>query len=135
MSNNQDAEIFNYAKHSIFLRTGPELLSGSTRLKAGSSQKTVLNMISTGVMVKLGKVYDNLMVDVQATNTKLVKRAARLVMLITKASQEQAEEALGQSKLRVKHACLLILKNLNYQEADKLLQEQCGSLRKAINHD
>lgn len=133
IANNPGAQIFDYADHRILLDTGAEILSGSTRLKAGTAQKIALNIISTGVMVKLGKVYKNLMVDVQATNIKLVARAVRLTCEISKASPEQAQKALEESNYRVKHACLKILRNLDYAAADALLKKNKGFLKDCID--
>lgn len=110
IANNSDSNIFKYADHYIFLDTGPEVLSGSTRLKAGTAQKMVLNIISTSVMVKLGKVYGNLMVDLQATNKKLVKRAKDLVMKVTDCSEQQAARALEKTEFKVKDAIDLIVR-------------------------
>jgi N-acetylmuramic acid 6-phosphate etherase len=104
MANNPDALSFKYAEHYIFLDTGAEILAGSTRLKAGTAQKITLNMISTGLMVKLGKVIGNLMVDVQATNAKLKKRAIELVKHLTNCSEAEAIQALENSQYRVKKA-------------------------------
>ena len=125
ISNNKDAETFKHCDHFIYLATGAEIISGSTRLKAGTSQKIVLNMISTGVMVKLGKVYGNLMVDVNASNKKLVKRACKLVKDICNCSEEEAMTALEASKLRVKQAVLKIKRGWDYETATKKLAE-CG---------
>jgi N-acetylmuramic acid 6-phosphate etherase len=133
IANNPDAKIFQITDLQIFLDTGPEILSGSTRLKAGTSQKICLNIISTGTMVKLGKTYKNLMVDLQATNTKLVARAQKLTQLITKADPNEVLLALESSNFRVKHAVLKILKNLNYQEADEILKKNKGFLGKCID--
>ncbi len=102
IANNPDALSFKYAEHYIFLDTGAEVLAGSTRLKAGTAQKITLNMISTGLMVKLGKVIGNLMVDVQATNIKLKKRAIGLVKHLNNCSEEEAIEALEKCQYKVK---------------------------------
>ena len=83
---------------TICAEAGPEVIMGSTRLKAGTAQKLVLNMLTTATMIRRGKVYSNLMVDVQATNKKLVERAKRIVVLATGASREQAEFALEQAR-------------------------------------
>lgn len=133
IANNPSAKIFNLADEKILLDTGSEILSGSTRLKAGTSQKICLNIISTGLMVKLGKTYNNLMVDLQATNTKLIARATNLTKLITQASDEEVSSALASSSYRVKHAVLKILKNLNFEEADLALKRHKGFLANCIN--
>jgi N-acetylmuramic acid 6-phosphate etherase len=132
ISNNPQAEIFNHTEQNICLETGPELLSGSTRLKAGTSQKIVLNMISTGLMIKLNKVYSNLMVDLKASNKKLVKRSVNLVVKITGASEAEALETLEQANFRVKNAVLMIMKNLSFAETKNILKGAKGSLRACL---
>jgi N-acetylmuramic acid 6-phosphate etherase len=133
IANNPGAKILTFADEIILLDTGSEILSGSTRLKAGTSQKICLNIISTGLMVMLGKTYNNLMVDLQATNTKLLARAKNLTQLITHASDKEVSDALTSSNYRVKHAVLKILKNLNFEEADLALKRHKGSLANCIN--
>ena len=104
IANNANAITFNHCDAKIFLDTGAEILAGSTRLKAGTAQKVTLNILSTGLMVKLGKVMGNLMVDVQATNAKLKKRAIGLVKHLTNCSEYEALRALENSDYRVKKA-------------------------------
>ncbi len=111
---------------------GPEALTGSTRLKSGTAQKLVLNMLSTGAMVKLGKVYQNLMVDVKATNVKLVDRACRIVVEATGAERALAEAALAQTDFEVKPAILMILAGVSAEEALQRLQRHDGYLRAAL---
>ncbi len=132
ISNNPNALISEIAIHNIFLNTGAEVLSGSTRLKAGTSQKMVLNIISTSVMVKLGKVYQNLMVDLKASNKKLVRRAQNLVMRITNCSESDASSSLEKCDYKVKNAVLYILKGLNFKESEELLEKNAGFLGKCI---
>jgi len=134
IANNFNAEIFDYCDHKILLETGPEILSGSTRLKAGTSQKIVLNIISTGLMVKLNKVYSNLMVDLKASNKKLMKRAVSLVHTITGASEEDSKNALEDSAYKVKNAALMISKKITMQEAEEILKTHEGSLREALSN-
>lgn len=112
ISCNPGSPIAQVAAIAISPVVGPEALTGSTRLKSGTAQKLVLNMISTGAMVKFGKVYQNLMVDMQATNIKLVDRACRMVMEATGASREEAEKVLQQTDHDVKPAILMILTGL-----------------------
>ena len=126
ISNNSEAKIFSYSENNIFLDTGAEILSGSTRLKAGTSQKIVLNTISTSVMVKLGKTYGNLMVDVKVSNEKLYKRALGLVQKIAECSEEEAKEALEKSQNKVKQAILYVKKKLDFEEASELLEKNKG---------
>lgn len=129
---NPDSELSKVAQVSINPIVGPEVISGSTRLKAGTAQKMVLNMISTGVMVKLGKVYGNLMVDVKAQNAKLVERAKRLVVEATGTSIEEATKVLEKTDYNVKLSILLIETNLDLGEAVKVLNNNKGYLSKAI---
>lgn len=117
------------AEFAIEIAVGPELISGSTRLKAGTAQKLVLNMFSTIVMVQLGKTYGNLMVDVHASNAKLRERAVRIVRLITGADRSQAVSALETSGYRVKHAVLALRLGLDAQAADERLEAADGRLR------
>ncbi len=112
---------------------GPEVLSGSTRLKAGTAQKMVLNMISTGVMIRLGKTYSNLMVDVQPSNIKLRQRARRIVAEATGLSLEQATEILQACEGEVKTAIVAVLANISPQEARARLHASGGYVRKAIS--
>lgn len=113
---------------------GPEALTGSTRLKSGTAQKLVLNMISTGAMVKFGKVYQNLMVDMKATNIKLVDRACRMVVEATGASREEAEAVLQQTDHDVKPAILMILSGLDATAARAKLEAHQGFLRAALQN-
>jgi len=111
---------------------GPEVLSGSTRLKAGTAQKMVLNMISTGVMIRLGKTYSNLMVDVQPTNIKLRQRARRIVAEATGLDLHKATEILSACKGEVKTAIVAVLANVSPEVARQRLHETGGFVRKAI---
>jgi len=111
---------------------GPEVISGSTRLKSGTAQKLVLNMLTTGAMIKLGKVYNNLMVDLKASNAKLYDRSIRIVKQVTGVSNAQAEEALKLSGLHVKTAILMLETGTDAEEATKLLDSNEGRLKAAI---
>ena len=132
ISCNKNAEISKYADAAIEVDCGPEVLTGSTRLKAGSAQKMILNMISTASMVGVGKVYGNLMVDVRATNEKLVERAKRIVMEATGASYEEAERTLVSAEWHVKTAIVMILAGCEYEEAVHRLEKADGFVREAI---
>jgi len=132
ISCNPDSPIAHEAQVAISPVVGPEALTGSTRLKSGTAQKLVLNMLSTGAMVKLGKVYETLMVDVKATNVKLVDRACRIVVEATGAERSQAEAALPQTGFEVKPAILMILAGIDAQEAQQRLQQHDGYLRAAL---
>ncbi|CAI1097560.1 MULTISPECIES: N-acetylmuramic acid 6-phosphate etherase [Serratia] len=132
ISCNPDSPIAHEAQVAISPVVGPEALTGSTRMKSGTAQKLVLNMLSTGAMVKLGKVYENLMVDVKATNVKLVDRACRIVVEATGAERSQAEAALKQTRFEVKPAILMILAGVDAEEAQQRLQQHDGYLRAAL---
>ncbi|PLR36768.1 N-acetylmuramic acid 6-phosphate etherase [Chimaeribacter californicus] len=132
ISCNPDSPIAREAQVAISPVVGPEALTGSTRLKSGTAQKLVLNMISTGAMVKTGKVYQNLMVDVKATNEKLVDRACRIVVDATGAERREAEQALQQTGFEVKPAILMILAQVSADEARQRLAQHNGYLRAAI---
>lgn len=114
---------------------GPEVISGSTRLKSGSAQKLVLNMLTTGVMIKLGKVYNNLMVDLKASNSKLYDRSIRIIRQVTGVSEPQAAEALGKAGLHVKTAILMLETGTNAEEAIALLAQHEGRLKAAMRAD
>ncbi|MEU6348626.1 N-acetylmuramic acid 6-phosphate etherase [Streptomyces sp. NPDC047072] len=120
------------ADHGIEVVVGPELLTGSTRLKAGTAQKLVLNMLSTITMIRLGKTYGNLMVDVRASNEKLRARSHRIVTLATGADDEEVERALAATDGEVKNAILTILADVDGPTAARLLEESGGHLRAAL---
>jgi N-acetylmuramic acid 6-phosphate etherase len=129
---NKGAEISKYADVSIEVETGPEVLTGSTRLKAGTAQKMVLNMISTASMIGIGKVYKNLMVDVQATNGKLKERAKRIIMEATGVDANTAARYYMAAHGNVKTAIVMILLQCSYEEAKERLQKANGFVRKAL---
>ncbi|WP_455916673.1 N-acetylmuramic acid 6-phosphate etherase [Pantoea agglomerans] len=132
VSCNPASPIAHEAEIAISPVVGPEALTGSTRLKSGTAQKLVLNMISTGAMVRIGKVYQNLMVDMQATNIKLVDRACRMVCQATGCSAEEAETALKQTQYEVKTAILMVLSGIAADQAKSLLTRHKGFLRAAL---
>ncbi|MEI7342509.1 N-acetylmuramic acid 6-phosphate etherase [Pectobacterium brasiliense] len=132
ISCNPHSPIAQEAQVAISPVVGPEALTGSTRLKSGTAQKLVLNMISTGAMVKLGKVYQNLMVDVKATNVKLLDRACRIVVEATGAEREKARQALVQADNEVKPAILMLLANIDVEAARERLKQHNGYLREAL---
>jgi N-acetylmuramic acid 6-phosphate etherase len=129
---NKNSAIGNEAKIAIEAVPGPEVLTGSTRLKAGSTQKMILNMLSTLSMVGIGKVYKNLMVDVQPTNEKLVSRAENIVMKATDADRETARKTLAASDGKVKIAIIMILLDIDKDTAVQKLEESQGHIRKAL---
>ncbi|NMP26047.1 N-acetylmuramic acid 6-phosphate etherase [Rahnella sp. SAP-1] len=132
ISCNPGSAIAREAQVAISPVVGPEALTGSTRMKSGTAQKLVLNMISTGAMVKTGKVYQNLMVDVKATNHKLVDRACRIVVEATGAQRSEAEAALQQTAYEVKPAILMILAQIDASQARERLIKHQGFLRAAL---
>ena len=129
---NRPSPLEELAEIGIAPTVGPEVVSGSTRLKAGTAQKMVLNMISTGVMIRLGKTYSNLMVDVQPTNIKLRQRARRIVADATGVSLEQATGILQESDGEVKTAIVALLANVSPEVARQRLRATGGFVRKAI---
>ncbi|MFF9194964.1 N-acetylmuramic acid 6-phosphate etherase [Streptomyces sp. SBR177] len=130
---NADSALAAAAEHAIEVVPGPELLTGSTRLKAGTAQKLVLNMISTITMIRLGKTYGNLMVDVRASNDKLQARSRRIVALATGAPDEQIEAALAAADGEVKTAILMILADIDAKAAEQRLSDSRGHLRAALH--
>lgn len=133
LTTSKNTEIGKIAKIKIEAVTGPEPLTGSTRMKSGTAQKMILNTISTGVMVKLGKVYSNMMVDVSPQNEKLYERAIRIVMTVSEASYEEAKKALEETSYNVKQAIVVFYKKVNKDEAIKLLQENDDKLGGILN--
>ncbi|MCF0146843.1 MAG: N-acetylmuramic acid 6-phosphate etherase [Clostridium sp.] len=129
---NANSDVAKAAKISIAPVVGPEVVTGSTRLKSGTAQKLVLNMLSTGAMIKLGKVYGNLMVDVRASNEKLVERAKKIVCEATGVEREEAEKVLETTDFDVKLSIFMILSNLNKDEAKKILDENKGYIAEAL---
>jgi N-acetylmuramic acid 6-phosphate etherase len=129
---NAASPLAHAVKISIAPATGPEVISGSTRLKAGTAQKMVLNMLSTGTMIRLGKTYGNLMVDVQTTNTKLRARAIGIIQQITGLSADEAERALAAADGEVKTAILMAQSHLAPAAARTRLAQHGGDLRAAL---
>lgn len=129
---NPDAPLNSLASVSICPVVGPEVISGSTRMKAGTAQKMVLNMLSTAVMIKLGKVYKNLMVDVNPTNKKLMKRACNIVKLATGADENKIKAVLDETGYSVKLSIMMLKTGLPKDKAEKILKENKGYLRKAL---
>lgn len=129
---NAHAVISQYADIKIEVITGPEILTGSTRLKAATAHKQILNMITTASMIKLGKVYKNLMVDVHASNFKLRERAKQIVCEVTSVSYNQAESVLEQTNFQVKLAIVMLLTHTTIEEATELLAQSEGHVRRAV---
>ncbi len=129
---NKGSDIGKTAELAIEPVTGPEVLTGSTRLKAGTAQKMILNMISTGSMVGIGKAYENLMVDVKQSNEKLVVRSQNILMTATGCSREEAKEALNQAEGHVKTAVIMVLSGCGPDEARQKLSQAGGKIREAL---
>lgn len=132
ISCNPTSPIAEIAEIAICPVVGPEALSGSTRLKSGTAQKLILNMLTTASMIRLGKSYQNLMVDVKATNEKLVARAIRIVIQATECDEATAKETLNNTNFDVKLAILMILTGMDQETAKQQLDKQGGFLRKAV---
>ncbi|MDW8569102.1 N-acetylmuramic acid 6-phosphate etherase [Staphylococcus shinii] len=132
ISCNVNTQISKLAQFPIEVNVGPEVLTGSTRLKSGTAQKLILNMISTITMVGVGKVYDNLMVDVKATNQKLIDRSIRIIQDICDISYEQSQKLYKDSDQNLKVAVVMHLCNISKSEASKRLQRNDNIIKKAI---
>jgi len=130
---NGDAVISQHADTAIEVDAGPEVLTGSTRLKSGTAQKLILNMLSTASMIGIGKAYKNLMVDVKATNEKLVERAKRIIVQATDCSATTATQAFDDADQDVKLAIVMVLTDMNKDEASQRLTRARGFVRQAIN--
>lgn len=130
ITSNPDAKLKEYADCFICAETGAEAISGSTRMKAGTAQKMILNMLSTAAMVKIGKTYHNLMIDVKPTNSKLKRRAVTIVSEICGCREMTARNVLEANGYNTKHAVLFILYGLSFEEADNLLKQNQGVLRR-----
>ena len=129
---NKNAEISKYVDYPIEIETGAEVLSGSTRMKAGTATKLVLNMITTTAMIKIGKVYDNLMVDLKPTNEKLVDRATKIIKEISGKDYESSKETLDKANGNVKAAIIMAKKDISYQKAMEVLEKNKGFIREDL---
>jgi N-acetylmuramic acid 6-phosphate etherase len=129
---NDNSELEPLTDLMIVPRVGPEIVTGSTRLKAGTATKMVLNMLTTGAMIRIGKTYGNLMVDLRATNTKLVARTRRIVTLLTGASEEEAERLVAAADGELKTAVVSRARGVSPADARRLLAEAGGHLRRAV---
>jgi N-acetylmuramic acid 6-phosphate etherase len=116
----------------VFVPVGPEVVTGSTRMKAGTATKLVLNTITTGAMIRLGKTYGNLMVDLRAWNDKLVDRSRRIIMETTGLNREEAGEIIAKADGQVKRAIVMARRGVSREEADRLLIEHEGRLRSIV---
>jgi N-acetylmuramic acid 6-phosphate etherase len=131
-ANNPDSPLAQAADIGVTLDTGHEIVSGSTRMKAGTAQKIALNTFSTALMVRMNKVYGNLMVDLKATNAKLVKRAVNLTTIATGADALAARATLEQCGFHVKVALVSLSRNIGIEQARSLLDSAGGSVRRAM---
>lgn len=129
---NKDAEILKYAKTSIVPVVGPEVITGSTRLKAGTAQKLVLNMLTTASMIKLGRTYNNLMVDLLPMNSKLKIRMVKILMEVTGTDKKTAQKRLNEAKGELKTAIIMEIKKLDYAAAKELLKKHNGALQEVL---
>jgi N-acetylmuramic acid 6-phosphate etherase len=133
LSCNQGSKTFACAKHAIYLDVGPEVLTGSTRMKAGTAQKLVLNMITTASMIRVGKVYHNLMVDLTPVNKKLVERSKRLIRQATSCTPEVAGRMFEESGRKPKIAILMILLGIGRETAEFLNQKNGQPIAEIVN--
>ncbi|AEV95885.1 N-acetylmuramic acid 6-phosphate etherase [Pediococcus claussenii] len=131
---NRDAEISKHAEIKIEVPVGPEILTGSTRLKSGTAQKMVLNMLSTASMIGIGKVYKNLMVDVKATNDKLVERSKRIIMQATDCDYATSASFFEQANHDVKLAIVMILTGLDKIQSEQRLRHSKGFVRDSVQN-
>jgi N-acetylmuramic acid 6-phosphate etherase len=131
VANNADTALLVSAKYPVLVETGRELIAGSTRMKAGTAQKVVLNLISTGIMLRLGRVYRGMMVNMQTTNVKLRRRAEIMVARIADCSEAQAARALDQTGGDIKVAALVVL-GYDKEEAEAILASRNGNLRRVF---
>ncbi|MDF2718858.1 MAG: murQ [Paenibacillus sp.] len=130
--NNPNTAMSQHADIAIEAVVGPEAVLGSTRLKAGTAQKMILNMLTTASFIQMGKVYGNLMVDMQATNVKLVNRAKQMIRMATGAPEDEVEQAFQATNGHVKTATVMIATNSPYEQAATLLEQSQGFVREAI---
>lgn len=131
---NKNSEMAKHVTYPIEIDNGPEILTGSTRLKAGTSQKMVCNMITTTTMIQLGKVYENLMVDVDVSNEKLYERWLSIVQTATSCNKETAEELFEQSNHNAKAAICMYKLNISYQQAIEYLDKYEGRIKEVIKN-
>jgi len=128
ISCNADSATFAYARHRLYVAVGPEVVAGSTRMKSGTAAKLVLNMLTTASMIRLGKVYKNLMVDLKPVNHKLILRSIRLIREVTGCTEEKARSALETSARRPKIAIVMVLLGVDMDKAVRLLEEENGHI-------
>ena len=132
LSSNINTEISQHADVQIEVETGPEVLTGSTRMKAASAHKMILNMITTSSMIKIGKVYENLMVDVKVSNKKLKERAKNIIATVTQASYKEISDTLEKTDNQVKPAIVMLMGGVSHQDAERYIEAADGYVRKAV---
>ena len=133
ISSNPEAKLQSFSDIFINPVVGEEPITGSSRMKSGTAQKMILNMLSTGAMIRIGKTYKNYMIDVRMVNQKLVDRGIRIVSEIAGIPYEEAQKYIEASGHKVKTACIMAMKNRSKSEAETLLNDHNGILRKALN--
>ncbi|EZH65086.1 N-acetylmuramic acid-6-phosphate etherase [Bacillaceae bacterium JMAK1] len=134
-TNNQNAPLHQFGDHVLAIDVGPEVVMGSTRMKAGTSQKLVLNMITTATMIQLGKVYENLMVDVQPLNKKLIDRSKAMIQYATDCDEQQADLLFLSSGKKPKVAIVMGLLQVSKNEAEQLLTKNDGYIYRVVEDD
>ena len=133
ISCNKDSHTFELADYPIYLPVGPEIVTGSTRMKSGTAQKLALNMITTTVMIRLGKVYNNFMIDLMPVNAKLVERSKRLINEITGCGEVRAAQIFEDSGRKIRTAVIMASLAVSKEEAEALLKQGNGNINNALN--
>jgi len=128
ISSNHDSATFDYARHRLCVDAGPEVVTGSTRMKSGTAQKLILNMLTTAAMIRTGKVYRNLMVDLKPVNHKLILRSIKLIRELTGCSENEARSALEASARQPKIAIVMVLLGVDAEKAGRLLEDENGHI-------
>lgn len=137
ISSNQNAVIFDVVEsnHRIHADVGPEIITGSTRMKSGTAQKLILNMITTAAMIKIGKVYNNWMIDLKPVNSKLVNRSINMICDITSCSKDTAKTTFYESKMNIRASVIMILLKINLKEAQILLEKNTGNINDVLDNN
>ena len=133
ISCNKDSHTFELADYPIYLPVGPEIVTGSTRMKSGTAQKLALNMITTTAMIRLGKVYNNFMIDLMPVNAKLVERSKRLINEITGCGEVRAAQIFEDSGRKIRTAVIMASLAVSKEEAEALLKQGNGNINNALN--
>ncbi len=133
ISCNKDSLTFSYCDFPIYIPVGPEIVTGSTRMKSGTAQKLVLNMITTTAMIRIGKVYNNFMIDLVPVNAKLIQRSIRLICEITECNEKVAEVAFYESERKVRTAIIMVMLSLTKDEANALLEKNNMNINNSLS--